>query len=72
MCFDVLWYKGDGLIGKPILERRGVLERILKSAAGIQLGSYVEEEGKALFQLNQRKRDGGNYRQAQGQPLPAR
>lgn len=53
--FDVLWHKGDDLTGRPILERRSVLERILKPAAGIQLGSYVETEGKALFQLTKEK-----------------
>ena len=26
-------------------------QRVLKPAAGIQLGSYVEAEGKALFEL---------------------
>jgi len=38
-----------------MLERRKVLERILKPAAGIQLGSYVEAEGKALFELTKEK-----------------
>ncbi|MFY9983979.1 MAG: hypothetical protein WAK31_04435 [Chthoniobacterales bacterium] len=34
--FDILWHKGEDLTGKPILERRGVLERIIKPAPGIQ------------------------------------
>ena len=53
--FEVLWFQGDELTQKPILERRKVLERILKPAAGIQLGSYVEAEGKALFELTKEK-----------------
>ena len=53
--FDVLWYNGDDLTGNPILERRSVLERVLKPRAGIQLGSYVEDEGKALFNLTKEK-----------------
>src|ERR1700743_1909407 len=53
--FDVLWYQGDDIAQKPILERRKVLERILKPAAGVQLGSYVEAEGKALFDLTKEK-----------------
>jgi bifunctional non-homologous end joining protein LigD len=53
--FDVLWYKGDDLTGKPILERRKVLEHILKPASGIQLVSYVEGNGKALFELTKEK-----------------
>jgi bifunctional non-homologous end joining protein LigD len=53
--FDVLWYNGDDLTGNPILERRSVLERVVKPRAGIQLGSYVEDEGKALFNLTKEK-----------------
>ncbi|MBV8214504.1 MAG: non-homologous end-joining DNA ligase [Verrucomicrobia bacterium] len=53
--FDVLWYKGEDLTGKSILERRSVLERILKPTAGIQLGNYVEDEGKALFELTKER-----------------
>jgi bifunctional non-homologous end joining protein LigD len=37
------------------MERRSVLERIIKSVAGVQLGSYVELEGKALFELTKQK-----------------
>jgi bifunctional non-homologous end joining protein LigD len=39
----------------PILERGSVLERVLKPRAGIQIGSYVEDEGKALFNLTKEK-----------------
>jgi bifunctional non-homologous end joining protein LigD len=53
--FDVLWHNGDDLTEKPLLERETVLERILKPAKGIQLGSYVEHEGKALFNLTKEK-----------------
>jgi bifunctional non-homologous end joining protein LigD len=53
--FDVLWYTGHDLTQKPVLERRKVLERALKPAAGIQLGSYVEAEEKALFKLTKEK-----------------
>ena len=53
--FDVLWYNGDDLTGNPILERRSVLERVLKPREGVQLGSYVEDEGKALFNLTKEK-----------------
>src|SRR5246127_3000655 len=53
--FDVLWYRGDDLTGKAFMERRAILKRVLKPKAGIQLGSYVEAEGKALFQLAKEK-----------------
>jgi bifunctional non-homologous end joining protein LigD len=53
--FDVLWHNGEDLTAKQFLERRTVLERILKPKAGIQLGSYVEAKGKALFNLTKEK-----------------
>jgi bifunctional non-homologous end joining protein LigD len=37
------------------MDRRGVLESVLKSTAGIQLGSYVEAQGKTLFELTKEK-----------------
>src|SRR5260221_2800954 len=33
----------------------GVLKRVVKPRAAIQLGSYVEDEGKALFNLTKEK-----------------
>ena len=33
--FDMLWHKGADLTGKPILERRSVLERVIEPAPGI-------------------------------------
>jgi bifunctional non-homologous end joining protein LigD len=53
--FDVLWHNGDDITGKSILERRTVLERIIEPVAGIQLGQYIETEGKALFALTKEK-----------------
>ena len=47
--FDVLWSDGEDVTGKPILDRHAVLESILKPVTGIQLGSYIETEGIALF-----------------------
>src|SRR5260370_6989822 len=53
--FDVLWHNGEDLTGEPVLQRRNVLESVLKPTAKIQIGSYVEPEGKALFQLTKTK-----------------
>jgi bifunctional non-homologous end joining protein LigD len=53
--FDVLWHDGHDLTGKPLLERKAVLARILKPKAGIQPGSYIEAEGKALFDVTKGK-----------------
>src|ERR1700739_1208216 len=53
--FDILWHNDDDLTGKTIMDRRSFLERALKPAAGVQIGSYVEAQGKALFQLTKEK-----------------
>src|SRR6266436_2195852 len=54
-AFDVLWHNGDDLTRTPLRERRAVLEQILQPKAGIQLGSYVEDQGKGLFNLTKEK-----------------
>ena len=53
--FDMLWTNGMDVTGKILMERRAVLETIIKPVAGIQLGSFVEGEGKALFDLTKAK-----------------
>jgi ATP-dependent DNA ligase len=40
--FDVLWSDGEDITAKPIMDRRRVLERIIKPTAGIQVGTFVE------------------------------
>jgi bifunctional non-homologous end joining protein LigD len=53
--FDVFWNNGADVTGKTLMGRRTVLETIVKPAAGIQLGNYVEGEGKSLFDLTKAK-----------------
>jgi bifunctional non-homologous end joining protein LigD len=53
--FDVLWSDGVDITDQTILERRALLERMIKPVPGIQLGTYVQNEGKALFQLVKEK-----------------
>ena len=53
--FDVLWTNGVDVTGKTLMERRAVLETIVKPAPGIQLGTFVEGQGKALFDLTKAK-----------------
>jgi hypothetical protein len=47
--FDVLWSDGQDVTGKTVLQRRGILEKIIKPVAGIQLGSYVERDPLGLL-----------------------
>ena len=37
------------------MDRRSVLKRALKPTTGVQIGSYVEKEGNALFELTKEK-----------------
>jgi bifunctional non-homologous end joining protein LigD len=53
--FDVLWSDDEDLTGRPIMDRRRVLEQIIKPAGGVQLGTYIEGEGRALFDLIKQK-----------------
>ena len=53
--FDLLWSDGADFTHKPILERRALLQTVLKPIPGIQIGTYVEEHGKALFQVTKEK-----------------
>ena len=52
---DLLWSDGADVTHKPILERRAFLKTILKPIPGIQIGAYVEEHGRALFELTKQK-----------------
>jgi bifunctional non-homologous end joining protein LigD len=49
--FDLLWFDGHDLTGKTVLQRRERLQEIIISVNGIQVGGYVENRGKDLFQL---------------------
>ena len=49
--FDLLWSDGRDITRKTVLQRRDRLQQIINAVPGIQVGGYVEERGKDLFQL---------------------
>jgi bifunctional non-homologous end joining protein LigD len=53
--FDLLWFDGRDLTGKTVLQRRERLQKIITQVDGIQVGGYIENSGKALFQLAKEK-----------------
>ena len=53
--FDLLWSDGRDITGKTVLQRRAELEKIIAPVSGIQVGSYVENRGRHLFQLAKEK-----------------
>ena len=67
----MLWTNGADVTGKTLMERRAVLEAIVKPVAGIHLGSFVEGEGKALFDLAKAKGMEGHRGKAQRRRLSA-
>ena len=53
--FDLLWSDGRDITGKTVLQRRDRLQEIITQVDGIQVGGYIENRGKALFQLAKEK-----------------
>jgi bifunctional non-homologous end joining protein LigD len=53
--FDLLWSDGHNLTGKTVVRRRQRSEQIITPVPGIQIGGYVEERGKDLFQLTKER-----------------
>jgi bifunctional non-homologous end joining protein LigD len=49
--FDLLWSNGRDITDKTVVQRRERLQQIITPEDGIQVGGYVENHGKALFQL---------------------
>jgi bifunctional non-homologous end joining protein LigD len=55
VVFDLLWSDGRDITGKTVVQRRERLQEIITVEDGIQVGGYVENHGKALFQLAKEK-----------------
>ena len=49
--FDLIWPDGRDFTGKTVVQRRDRFEQIITPVPGIEVGGYVENRGKALFQL---------------------
>lgn len=51
VAYDILWLKGEPLTGKPLLERKKLLQKSVKEGAQLAISRYVEEYGIALYAL---------------------
>lgn len=49
IVWDILYYKGEDLRRRPLIDRREVLEAALKEGPYLFLSKTIEREGKALF-----------------------
>src|SRR5258705_9121295 len=53
--FDLIWCDGRDLTTKTVVQRRKRLEEIITPVSGIQVGGYVANQGKDLFDLAKAK-----------------
>lgn len=53
--FDILRYKGNQVMQKPLLERKALLQKVLPQSNSIRYCDHVEEDGEAFFQEMQKQ-----------------
>ncbi len=53
--FDLLFYKGEDIRKKPLLERKKLLKQLLKDNILIRYSDHIEKEGVQFFRLAQQK-----------------
>lgn len=53
--FDILYLDGYDLRTLPLIERKAILEQIVKEHDGIKISSYIEEHGEKLFKKVQQQ-----------------
>ena len=54
-AFDILYVKEKSLLKTPLLKRKRILSKNVVENHQISISRYVEEQGKALFQLTTQK-----------------
>lgn len=50
-AFDILYYNGQDVTQKPLLERKAVLQKSVAEGNGLSVSRYIEEQGIAFFEL---------------------
>ena len=50
VVFDVLSVDGESLISKPLIERKKIIQRIVKENDNLMISTYVMGKGKRLFE----------------------
>lgn len=50
-AFDILYYDGEQVTDKPLMERKKLLEKAFQENERLALSRYIEEEGIAFFQM---------------------
>lgn len=50
-AFDLLYYKGENMMYRPLVERKALLERILPTNEHVAYGQHIEGHGSQYFDL---------------------
>jgi len=50
-AFDILYYNDHSVIGLPLMERKKLLEKVIKENERIAISRYIEEQGIQFYQL---------------------
>ncbi len=56
IVFDILHLDGEDLINKPLIERKKILESVVKESERLILSSYIIGKGKELFEKVKEKK----------------
>ena len=51
VAYDILYYNGKDLTGKPLMERKRILSESVKEGNNLSISRYIEQDGKAFFEL---------------------
>lgn len=56
VAYDILYYKDKEVMSLPLLERKKLLDKVVKENERIAVSRYIEKEGTALFALTQEQK----------------
>ena len=51
VAYDILYFDGEDLTHKPLMERKGILSKSVTEGHGLSVSRYIEKNGKAFFEL---------------------
>lgn len=54
-AFDILYYNGENIEKKPLMERKILLQKVIKENQFITYARYIDYDGIALFELTKEK-----------------
>jgi ATP-dependent DNA ligase len=49
MAFDLLWWRGEDYRGFPLVARKAVLGRALRTMKGVKVAPFMEDDGIAMY-----------------------